>query len=51
MVCMEPVVDTPTVGHDVPRIAESPVRQNSCEIGGGGVTFYYEGDLNDSDCE
>ena len=50
MVCAEPVVDTPTGGHDVPGIAKSPVRQNSCETDGGGVTFYYEGDLSDSDC-
>ena len=23
---------------------------NSCETDGGGVAFYYEGDLSDSDC-
>ena len=50
IVCMEPVADIITVGHDVPGVAESPIRQNSCETDGGGVAFYYEGDLNDSDC-
>ena len=50
MVCMEPMADILTVGHDVPRVAESLIRQNSCETDGGGVAFYYEGDLSDSDC-
>ena len=50
MVCLKLVVDIFIVGHDVPGIAESPVCQNFCETDGGGVTFYYEGDLNDSGC-
>ena len=50
MVCTEPVADIFTVGHDGPGVAESPIRQNSCETDGGGVAFYYEGDINDSDC-
>ena len=50
MVSTEPVADILTVGHDVPRIAESPICRNSCETDGGGVAFYYEGDLSDSDC-
>ena len=48
IVCTEPVADILTVGHDVARVAESPIRRNSCET--DGVTFYYEGDLSDSDC-
>ena len=50
MLCTEPVADILTMGHDVPGVVESPIRQNSCETDGGGVAFYYEGDLNDSDC-
>ena len=50
VVCTELVADSLTVGHDVPGVAESPIRQYSCESDGGGVAFYYEGDLNDSDC-
>ena len=50
IVCTEPVADTLTVGHYVPRVAEYPIRRNSCETSGGGVAFYYEGDLSDSDC-
>ena len=50
MVSTEPVADILTVGHDVPRVAESPICRNSCETDGGGVAFYYEGDLSDSDC-
>ena len=50
MVCAEPVADILTVGHDVPGVVESPIHQNSCQTDGGGVAFYYEGDLNDSDC-
>ena len=38
------------MGRDVPGVAESPIRHNSCEIDGGGMAFYCEGDLNDSDC-
>ena len=51
MVCTEPVADILTVGHDVPRVAESPINRNSYETDGGGVAFYYEGDLSDSDRE
>ena len=47
IVCTEPVADIITVVQDVPRVAESPIRRNSCET--DGVAFYYEGDLSDSD--
>ena len=30
------------MGHDVPGVAESQIRQNSCETDGVGVAFYYE---------
>ena len=38
-----------TEGHDVSRVAESPIHRNSGVSDGGGVAFYYEGDLSDSD--
>ena len=50
MVCKEPVADSLTVGHDVPKVAGSPIRRSSGETDGGGVALYYEGDLSDSDC-
>ena len=39
MVCTEPVADIPTVGHDVPGVAESPICPNSCKTDGGGWPF------------
>ena len=40
MVCTEPVADILTMGHAVPEVVESLIRQNSCETDGGGVVFY-----------
>ena len=39
-----------TEGSDVGGIAESPIHQTSVMPYGGVTTFYYEGDLSDSDC-
>ena len=50
VVCTEPVADILTVGHDVPGVTESPIRQYSCESDGGGVAFCNKGYLSDSDC-
>ena len=47
MVCTEPVADIPTMGHDVPGVAESPIRQNSCETDGGGVILLFGMDTVD----
>ena len=50
MVDSETAVDILTEGHDVSRVAESPIYRASCVTDGDGVAFYYEGDLSDSDC-
>ena len=42
MVCTEPEVDILTLGHDVPKVAGSPIRRNSGETDGDGVALYYE---------
>ena len=50
MACTEPEADFLTEGHDVPKVAGSPIRRNSGETDSGGMALYYEGDLSDSDC-
>ena len=50
MVASETAVDILTEGHDVSRVAESPIHWTSGVTDGDGVAFYYEGDLSDSDC-
>ena len=50
MVASEMAVDILTEGHDVSRVAESPIHRTSGVTDGDGVAFYYEGDLSDSDC-
>ena len=49
MVDSETAVDILTEGHDVSRVAESPIHRASGVTDGDGVAFYYEGDLSDSD--
>ena len=50
MVDSETAVDILTEGHDVSRVAESPIQRAPGVTDGDGVAFYYEGDLGDSDC-
>ena len=50
MVASETAVDILTDGHDVSRVAESPIHRTSGVTDGDGVAFYYEGYLSDSDC-
>ena len=50
MVDSETAVDILTEGHDVSRVAESPIQQAPGVTDGDGVAFCYEGDLGDSDC-
>ena len=40
-----------TDGHDVSRVADSPIHRTSGVPAGGGVALYYEGELSDLDCE
>ena len=48
MVSKEPVADILTVGHEVPKVAGSPIRWSSGETDGGWAALYYEGDISDS---
>ena len=50
MVDSATAVDILTEGHDVSRVAEFPIHRTSGVPDGGGVAFYYEGDLSDLDC-
>ena len=48
--CWERIWCILTEGHDVSEIAESPIQRASGVTDGDGAAFYYEGDLDDSDC-
>ena len=44
-----PPLNILTDGHDVSRVADSPIHRTSGVPDGGGVALYYEGELSDSE--